>query len=113
MKDENKRGSIGARIRLAREMAGLSQGQVAKLIGLHRPSVTEIEAGNRRVSTDELEQFARHFDVTTSWLLGEEEETELHKARLQLAARELEKLKPEDLDRLLKVLTTIRREKQT
>jgi transcriptional regulator with XRE-family HTH domain len=110
-KDDSKRGEIGSRIRMAREMAGLSQGQVAKLMGLHRTSITEMEAGNRRVSTEELEQLAVHFDVSTSWLLGEDEGDKPDQAKLQLAARELEKLKPEDLDRLMKVLAAIRQEK--
>jgi transcriptional regulator with XRE-family HTH domain len=110
-KDDSKRGEIGSRIRMARDMAGLSQGQLAKLMGLHRPSVSEIEAGNRRVSTDELEQIAGHLDVSTSWLLGEDENGEPDQAKLQLAARELEKLKPEDLDRLMKLLAAIRQEK--
>lgn len=103
---------LGKRIKMAREMAGLSQGQLAKLMGLHRPSVTEMEAGNRRVTTDELEQIAQHCDVSTTWLLGEREEGTAESAKLQLAARELEKLKPDDLDRLLRLLTTMRQEKQ-
>ena len=111
--DPKKKGQIGERIRIAREMAGLSQGQLAKLMGLHRPSVTEMEAGNRRVTTDELEQLARHFDVSTSWLLGEDEAGPADSAKLQLAARELEKLKPEDLDRLLKLLAVMRQEKES
>ena len=106
-----KKKHIGERIKIAREMAGLSQGQLAKLMGLHRPSITEIEAGNRRVTTDELEQLAQHCDVSTLWLLGEGEEDRAESAKLQLAARELEKLKPEDLDRLLKLLATMRQEK--
>ncbi len=110
-KDDSRRVDIGSRLRMARELAGLSQGQVAKLMGLHRPSITEIEAGNRRVSTEELEQLAVHFDVSTSWLLGEDETNKPDQAKVQLAARELEKLKPEDLDRLMNLLATIRREK--
>ena len=112
-KEDPKKAEIGARIKMAREMAGLSQGQLAKLMGLHRPSISEMEAGNRRVTTDELEQLAVHFDVSTSWLLGEGEATTADAAKLQLAARELEKLKPEDLDRLMKVLATIRQEKES
>jgi transcriptional regulator with XRE-family HTH domain len=110
-KEESKRDGIGARIRMAREMAGLSQGQVAKLMGLHRPSITEMEAGNRRVSAEELEELAGHFDVSTSWLLGQDEGSGPDSAKIQLAARELRKLKPEDLDRLMKLLATIRQEK--
>src|SRR5258708_4119988 len=113
MREDSKKVEIGARVRMSREMAGLSQGQLAKLMKLHRPSISEIEAGNRRVSTDELEQLAEHCDVSTSWLLGEGEEDSANAAKLQLAARELEKLKPEDLDRLMKVLATIRQEKES
>ena len=110
-KEEPKRAEIGARIRMAREMAGLSQGQVAKLMGLHRPSVSEMEAGNRRISAEELEQLAGLFDVSTSWILAEGEGDRPDAAKLQLAARELQKLRPEDLDRLMKLLATIRQEK--
>jgi DNA-binding XRE family transcriptional regulator len=49
-----KRALIARRLKEARKLAGLSQGQVAKMLGLHRPSVSEMEAGNRRVSADEL-----------------------------------------------------------
>ena len=46
-KDEAKRAVIAQRIREARKSAGLSQGQVAKLMGLqHRPIVSEMEAGS-------------------------------------------------------------------
>ncbi|WP_196692202.1 helix-turn-helix domain-containing protein [Pseudomonas aeruginosa] len=90
-------------------MAGLSQGQVAKLLVMHRPTISEIEAGNRRVSADELSKFSEVYDVTTSWLLAETaEQLEVDDPRLQLAARELSKLKPDDLDKLLRLLAAMR-----
>ena len=90
-------------------MAGLSQGQVAKLYNLHRPTISEIEAGNRRVSAEELSRFAETYDVTVSWLLAETgDQLESNDPRLQLAARELSKLKPDDLDRLLRLLASMR-----
>lgn len=103
------RSAIAERMREARKAAGLSQGQVAKLLNLHRPTVSEIEAGNRRVSAEELGKFAETYDVTTSWILGESaEQLEVNDPRLQLAARELSKLKPNDLDRLLRLLASMR-----
>ena len=106
---DEKRALIAERIREARKSAGLSQGQIAKLMGLHRPSVSEIEAGNRRVSADELTTLAGLLDVTVSWLIGDAPETvETNDPRIQLAARELNKLKPEDLDRLLRLLASMR-----
>ena len=47
-KAEERKAIIASRLREARRMAGLSQAQVAKMLGLHRPSITESEAGNRR-----------------------------------------------------------------
>lgn len=106
---ESKRTVVAERLREARKMAGLSQGQVAKLLKMHRPTISEIEAGNRRVSADELARFAELYDVTTSWLLAETaEQLETDDPRLQLAARELGKLKPEDLDRLMRLLASMR-----
>ena len=101
--------AIAERLREARKAAGLSQGQVAKLLQMHRPTISEIEAGNRRVSAEELVKFAETYDVTVSWLLGEAaEQLEMDDPRLQLAARELSKLKPDDLDRLLRLLASMR-----
>jgi transcriptional regulator with XRE-family HTH domain len=106
---DTKRAAIAARLREARKAAGLSQGQVAKLMKMHRPTVTEIEAGNRRVSAEELGSFAATYDVTVAWLVGETaEQLQTDDPRLQLAARELSKLKPEDLDRLLRLLASMR-----
>lgn len=104
-----KRAVIVERLKEARKLAGLSQGQVAKMLGLHRPSITEMEAGNRRVSADELARLADIYDVSTAWLLGDApERIDSKDPRVELAARELTKLKPDDLDRLLKLLAAMR-----
>lgn len=104
-----KKAIIASRIREARRMAGLSQAQVAQILGLHRPSISEIEAGNRNVSAEEIAQLAEMFDVKASWLLGEDaDKVDIYDNKLQLAARELQKLKPEDLDRLLTILASMR-----
>ncbi len=106
---ESKRQIIASRIREARRMAGLSQGQVAKMLCLQRPSVTEMESGNRSVSAEELAKLADVFDVSVGWLLGEgAHQLDPHDDRLQLAARELQKLKPDDLNRLLTILASMR-----
>ena len=104
-----RRTLIAERLKEARKLAGVSQGHVAKILGLHRPSISEIEAGNRRVSADELARLADIYDVSVAWLLGEARDTlDTEDPRLQLAARELTKLKPDDLDRLLKLLAAMR-----
>ena len=104
-----RRAEVASRLREARKMAGLSQGQVAKLLDMHRPTITDIEAGNRRVTAEELTRFAELYDVTVSWLLAETaDQLTTDDPRLQLAARELSKLKPDDLDRLLRLLASMR-----
>ncbi len=106
---KDKKVIIASRMREARKMAGLSQAQVAKMLGLHRPSISEIEAGNRSVSAEEIAQLAEIYDVSALWLLGEGvDKVDVHDDKLQLAARELQKLKPEDLDRLLTLLASMR-----
>jgi transcriptional regulator with XRE-family HTH domain len=107
--DAARRALIAERLKAARQLAGLSQGHVAKILGMHRPSISEIEAGNRRVSADELPRFAETYDVSVAWLLGTAPETlDPQDPRLELAARELAKLKPNDLARLLRLLAAMR-----
>lgn len=78
-------------------------------MGLHRPSVSEIEAGNRRVSADEITRFAELYEVGVSYLAGDAPDTmPLEDPRLQLAARELQKLPSESLDKLLQALAAMR-----
>jgi transcriptional regulator with XRE-family HTH domain len=82
-------------------------------MGLHRPSISEIEAANRSVSGEELSTFAALYEVSVSWLAGEGvEKLDPHDDRLQLAFRELKKLKQEDLDKLLTALAAIRQEEK-
>lgn len=111
MSNINFRTSIAARLRVAREQAGLSQGQVAKLLGLQRPSISEIEAGRRRVSAEELARLGRIYNVSISWLT--EEKPEVADPAVELAARELGKLKKEDLDRVLRFLRTLQKSRGT
>jgi transcriptional regulator with XRE-family HTH domain len=107
----DQRLAIAHRLRLARENAGLSQGQVAKKLDLQRPSVSEMEAGRRRVSAEELSALAVLYHVDSGWLLGEASAT-IDTDRVELAARELAKLKPGDLNRVMDLLKALRRDGQ-
>lgn len=106
---EEKRKAIASRLRLSRETAGLTQGQVAKALGWHRPTVSEIEAGRRRVSAEELATLAEMYGANVPWIVGEEEENSNRAAhRVRLAARELSKLREEDLERVLQLIQGLR-----
>lgn len=97
---------LAQRLRSAREHAGLSQGQVAKLLGMHRPTISEIEAGRRKVSSDEISKFAEAYEVSVSWLTGEKgDDIDIS---VKLAARDLAKLKPEDLEKIMRLLSRMK-----
>ncbi len=100
---------VHERLRLAREQAGLSQGQVARKLDMSRPTISEIEAGRRRVTSDELVVFSKLYDVSIEWLLSERGDAPEEDAKVQLAARGLASLRPDDLDKVLRVLKTMRR----
>ena len=106
--NETKGQAIASRLRFAREMAGLTQGQVARSLGWHRPTVSEIEAGRRKVSAVEVAALAEMDGVKMPWVVGEADE-EAHGAadRVKLAARELSKLRDEDLDRVLQLVQAL------
>ncbi len=105
----NLKKRIAGRLRKARTLAGLTQGQVARMLNIHRPTISEIEAGNRNVTATELTRFGEIYDVSIAWLSGEgSEQLEPDDERLQLAFRELKKLKPDDLNKLMRALAALR-----
>jgi transcriptional regulator with XRE-family HTH domain len=110
MDDQNSnKDSIASRLALARKYAGLSQGQVAKMLKLHRPSISEIEAGRRKVSAEELSKLAGIYDVSLDWLTSKDSEQDSQsKDKIQLAARELAKLKDNDINKILQLLSALR-----
>lgn len=62
---------IGQRLREVREAIGYTQSQVADRLGLHRPTISEIEAGRRAVTTEELYRFAECYATSVSALLSD------------------------------------------
>lgn len=112
--DKDKKPVIANRLRAAREAAGLSQGQVAKKLDLHRPTISEIEAGRRSVSAEELAEFARLYGVETWWLAcaDPEEEHKVDMARYQLAARKISQMKPDDFENLMSILSSVRKNEE-
>jgi len=92
--------TIADRLRDARKLAGLSQGQVAKMLNLHFSHILEIEAGTKTVSVQEIEKFAEIFEVSQSWLMGNE------LAKVEIG--KVHNLTPEDANKLQTILASIR-----
>lgn len=99
---------IANRIKEAREMSGLSQGQAAKRMGLHRPTISEIEAGRRSVRSEELIEFSNLYGVEISWLSeGKVNEDKINK-KIMAAARELSSMRDEDIEILMNTIKMIK-----
>lgn len=111
MKQEESTASeaIGKRLRWAREQAGLSQGQIAKMLDYHRPTISQIENGDRNVKPAEIAKFAEIYDVKEEWIIrGDIALEHVKDDRIALAARELSKLNASDLDKILHLIKVMR-----
>lgn len=101
---------IAERLKEARTSAGLSQESAAKILNLQRPTISEIESGRRKVSADELIQFANLYRVSTSWLLLKDEDLDSQmNEQFKGAARELSKMSEEDRKKLYDILKILPR----
>jgi Zn-dependent peptidase ImmA (M78 family)/DNA-binding XRE family transcriptional regulator len=65
------REQIAARLRQLRESLGLTQAAVAAQLGVHRPTISEIEAGRRAVTAEELYRLARLYGASVAEILAE------------------------------------------
>jgi transcriptional regulator with XRE-family HTH domain len=94
------------RLRHARQEAGLSQSDVAQQLRMHRPTITQIETGRRKVTAEELGQLARLYNVPMSWLVhGQINGMDNRFDRVALA---LSRLSREQIDGLMTLLSTLR-----
>jgi transcriptional regulator with XRE-family HTH domain len=108
---DERKTDIAARLTLARKQAGLTQGQVAEIMKLSRPSISEMEAGRRNVMAPELAKLAEIYGVSVGWLsCAGPEKPDASRDRVQLAARQLGKLKPGDFEKVINLLQALRDE---
>lgn len=83
------REQIAVRLRDARDTIGLTQAQVAASLGVHRPTISELEAGRRGVTAEELYKLSELYCVPVSELLSESPATaEVVAERLMLRSFE-------------------------
>jgi len=68
---------LGQRIKELRERDGITQAELAQKLGVSRPTVSQIEAGETRVSTDDLLKLSGLFNLGVESLLGLEKEPEV------------------------------------
>ena len=61
---------LGENIKILREQHGITQQKLADLLSLSRPTVSQIEIGERKLSADELIKLADIFNISVEYLLG-------------------------------------------
>ncbi len=83
----------GKRIRELRIMRGITQEQLAEVIGLGVVHIGRIESGKRGCSIDLLTELAIYFDVSLDFLvLGKDRSTPISKKIVKWLIRELTEL---------------------
>jgi len=60
---------INQRIKTLRTRAGLSQQKLAEMLGVSRPTITQMEAGERKVSSEDLLKLSEIFNVSADQLI--------------------------------------------
>ena len=72
MKQELVDTDFGARLRVARERAGLTQAVVAEAIGVARTTLVALEKGQRRPRIGEIQKLAQRYGTSANALLRRE-----------------------------------------
>jgi transcriptional regulator with XRE-family HTH domain len=83
------------------------------MLDMHRPTITEMEAGRRRVSADEMIRLADIYGVSLDWISGKlPARTEKTDKSIAMVARDLDKLSKSDLERVLSFIASVRESKK-
>ncbi len=69
--------SLGKNIKKLRVESGFSQQRLADLLGLSRPTISQIETGERKLSADELIKLSDIFNISVELLLGIKKEPQI------------------------------------
>src|SRR5690625_5657634 len=69
------------RLKKLRKRSGLTQYELAKRLGMSRGKLANYEQGTREPDFDTLKMFANHFNVSTDYLLGHNDEPFNHNDR--------------------------------
>ena len=88
---QNQAKTIGSRIRIAREEAGMSQMDLAKILGFESATaVSLIESDERRITAENLMKIANALRYDVKFFLGEAEKKTIDIAVALRADKDLE-----------------------
>lgn len=110
MDDRSITMGFSERLKQAREQAGLSQTQAARLLNGSRSNIWRWETGNPEMSAETLRRVAEIYDVSTDWLLtgkGGLSDDELEQMSIQAARTNISVA---DFDKLIYLLQMLKSE---
>jgi len=101
--------TLAERLQEARTQLHLSQEYVSKQLGINRAAVSQIEQGNRKVSSEELAIFSRLYGLSTDELL--EMPSEPHSESFERAFAELSLSDQKEILSLIEFKKMVQRQK--
>jgi transcriptional regulator with XRE-family HTH domain len=93
---------LGLRVKAFRESAEISQQELAERLGVSRPTISQIESGERKISADELIKLSEIFNLSVDGLLDLEKQPRVillrdkevkNQLRINVPQKNLEKFK--------------------
>ena len=101
---------IGEKIRAAREMAHMSQKELAEKVGFESATALSlIESGDRKISVDVLQRLADTLHLDLNYFLGKKEEIA---GSVKVALRSDKELSTRDKEEILKFIDFIKSNKK-
>lgn len=95
---------IGKKIQIAREEKGITQIELAKILGITQAALSNYELGKRRVYFHLIELIAEHLEKPISYFLDDEteeyDEIEIDDEMLHLLINKVKKLNKQEFSQL-------------
>lgn len=99
---------LGERLRAVRHSHGVTQSQVAKILGTNQSHVSNVERGARGLTLQQVVKLTRAFDVSADTLLNGKKPAKparsLKSGRLLQRLQRIEELPPTQQKAILKIL---------
>ena len=95
------------KIKALRKKKGVSQQELAQVIGVHLTHVSRLENGHYMPSLDVLIKLTKYFDVSADYLINNEEENyevEIKDKTIEERIRLIDKMDEDERQALLKVI---------
>jgi transcriptional regulator with XRE-family HTH domain len=96
--------SLGAKLQEARKKSGLTQDQVAKILGINKVQLSYYETGSREINITLLQELANLYGYSVGYFLGNEDKKE---PEVEIAFR-ADELCEEDLETIAFAKTFLR-----